>query len=108
VSDASYSIVLAYDKERFDARLSYVWRDDFKLDNDAPIFANPLARFSSEEESLDFQCSYYINDNFVATFDATNLTDQVFQTNYGGRTELMNFGSAIFSRTYALAFRASF
>lgn len=108
VSDASYSVVLAYDKEKFDARLSYVWRDDFKLDNDAPIFANPLARFSSEEESLDFQFSYYINDNFVATFDATNLTDQVFQTNYGGRTELMNFGSAIFSRTYALGFRASF
>lgn len=108
VSDSSYSVVLAYDREAFDARLSYVWREAFKLDNDAPIFANPLARFSSEEESLDFQFSYYINDNFVATFDATNLTDEVFQTNYGGRSTLMNFGSAIFSRTYALGFRASF
>lgn len=108
VSDSSYSVVLAYDREKFDARLSYVWREAFKLDNDAPIFANPLARFSSDEESLDFQFSYYINDNFVATFDATNLTDEVFQTNYGGRSTLMNFGSSIFSRTFALGFRASF
>jgi TonB-dependent receptor len=107
VSDTSYSVVLAYDKEAFDARLSYVWRDAFKLDNDAPIFANPLARFSSEEESLDFQFSNHVTDNIVATFDATNLTDEVFQTNYGSRPDLMNFGSSIFSRTYALGFRAT-
>lgn len=108
VSDSSYSVVLAYDREDFDARLSYVWREAFKLDNDAPIFANPLARFSSDEESLDLQLSYYWSDDFVVTLDATNLTDEVFQTNYGGRSQLMNFGSAIFSRTYALGFRASF
>jgi TonB-dependent receptor len=108
VSDTSYSIVLAYDKGSFDARLSYVWREAFKLDNDAPIFANPLARYSSDEESLDFQLSYHATESLVFTFDATNITDQVFQTNYGRRSNLMNFGSSIFSKTYALGVRYSF
>jgi TonB-dependent receptor len=107
VSDSSYSVVLAYDKEDFDARLSYVWRDDFLAAYEARIFANPLGIYSKPEESLDLQFSYHVTDNFVVTFDATNLTDQVFQTYYE-YPDIMNFGSSIFSRTYALGIRASF
>lgn len=108
VSDTSYSIVLAYDKGDFDARLSYVWREDFLQRNEAALFANPLGVYRAPEESLDFQLSYHMTDDIVITFDATNLTDEVYQEYYGGQPTIHNFSNAIFSRTYALGARFSF
>lgn len=109
VSDSSYSIVLAYDKEVFDARLSYVWREKFYTGNEASIFANPIQNWSRPEQSLDLQVSYDITDNLMVTFDATNLLDDVYQSYYGeGNQNLFNFGSAIYSKTYALGARYSF
>ena len=104
VSDESLSVVLAYEREKFSTRLSYVWRDAFRYDNEAAIFANPLARYRAPEQSLDFQLSYNVNDNLVLTFDATNLTDEVFQAYYQ-YPDIYNFSSGIYSRTYALGVR---
>lgn len=109
VSDSSYSVVLAYDKDAFEARLSYVWREKFYTGNEAAIFANPIQFWSRPEQSLDLQLSYDVTDNLVVTFDATNLLDDVYQTYYGeGNQNLFNFGNAIFSKTYALGARYSF
>lgn len=109
VSDSSYSVVLAYDRDVFDARLSYVWREEFYTGNEAPIFANPLQFWSRPEQSLDFQMSYDVTDSLVVTFDATNLLDDVYQNYYGeGNENLFNFGSGIYSKTYALGARYSF
>lgn len=107
VSNNSFNIVLAYEKENFGARLSYVWRDAFRQRNEAPLFANPLAIYRRAETSMDFQLSYNVTDDFVITFDATNLTDQKFQEYYED-PELFNFYSGIYSRTYALGARYSF
>lgn len=107
VSGDSFNIVLAYEKEKFGARLSYVWRDAFRQRNEAPLFANPLAIYRRAETSMDFQFSYNVTDDFVVTFDATNLTDQKFQEYYDD-PELFNFYSGIYSRTYALGARYSF
>ncbi|WP_078083608.1 TonB-dependent receptor [Microbulbifer mangrovi] len=108
VSDSSYSVVLAYDKNDLDMRLSYVWRDDFVHHNGSRVFANPLAVSREAETSMDFQASYDVSDNLVVTFDATNLTEEEFRTYYGDRPDVYNLNNSIFSRTFALGARYSF
>ncbi|KGK01965.1 MULTISPECIES: TonB-dependent receptor [unclassified Pseudoalteromonas] len=109
VSDESYSIVGIYERESFDMRLSYVWRSEFYTGNEAAIFANPLQFWSRPEQSLDFQFSYDVTDDFVVTFDATNILDDVYQSYYGkGNDNLFNFSNGIYSRTFALGARYSF
>ena len=109
VSDSSYSLVLAYEKEGFGTRLSYVWREKFYQGNEAAIFANPIQWWSRPEQDLALQVSYDVTDNLVVTFDATNLLDDAYQNYYGeGNQNLFNFGSGIYSKTVALGARYSF
>ncbi|WP_193165268.1 TonB-dependent receptor [Microbulbifer hainanensis] len=107
VSDSSYSVVLAYDKGPADMRLSYVWRDDFLNNYEARLFANPLGVYRKAETSMDFQASYDVTDNLLVTFDATNLLDGEYQSYYENPS-VYNFGSSIYSRTFALGARYSF
>ncbi|MCW8126296.1 TonB-dependent receptor [Microbulbifer halophilus] len=107
VSDSSYSVVFAYDKNKLDMRLSYVWRDDFLYDYEARSFANPLGIYNDAETSVDFQASYDVTDNLLVTFDATNLTDEEYQ-NYYENQDIYNLNTAIYSRTFALGARYSF
>ncbi|ARU27853.1 TonB-dependent receptor [Cellvibrio sp. PSBB006] len=107
VSDSSYSVVLAYERDKFDARLSYVWRDDFLNNYEARQFANPLGIYRKAEESMDLQVSYDVTDNLVVTFDATNLTNELYQSYYEYPTT-HNFGSSLYSRTFAVGARYSF
>jgi TonB-dependent receptor len=107
ISDSSYSVVLMYEKDRFDARLSWVWRDDFLNNYEARLFANPLEIWRASEQNLDFQVSFNATEDLVLTFDATNLTDEIYQSYYvDPRTN--NFGSVITGRTFALGARYSF
>jgi iron complex outermembrane receptor protein len=109
VSDESYSIVGIYERDSFDMRLSYVWRSEFYTGNEAAIFANPLQFWSRPEQSLDFQFSYDVTDDFVVTFDATNILDDVYQSYYGeGNDNLFNFSNGIYSRTFAIGARYTF
>lgn len=106
VSDTSYNIVLAYEKNRVSVRLGYVWREDFLARNEAALFANPLGIYRKPEESLDFQLTWQVRDNLGITFDATNLTEELQQEYY--RYERNNFGSVILSREFAVGVRYSF
>ena len=107
VSDTSYSAILIYEKENFDMRLTYTWRDDFLNNYEAALFAAPLGVYRKPESSVDFQLSYDVTNNLVVTFDATNLTDEVYQSYYQ-YPDTHNFGNAIYSRTFALGARYSF
>ncbi|MCU4676455.1 TonB-dependent receptor [Catenovulum sp. 2E275] len=107
VSDSSYSVVFAYEKENYDMRLSYVWREDFLAANEARAFANPLGIYRRPETSVDFQLSVDVTEDLVVTFDATNLTNEIYQSYYGDE-DLYNLGNAIYSRTFALGARYSF
>jgi TonB-dependent receptor len=107
VSEKSYSVVLAYEKPKFGARLTYEWRDDFLNNYEAALFANPLGIYRAPEKSMDFQLNYKVSENFRMTLDATNITDEIFQSYYQYPTT-DNFGSAIYSRTVALGVRYSF
>ncbi|KMT64246.1 TonB-dependent receptor [Catenovulum maritimum] len=109
VSDSSYSLVAFYEKEDFDMRLSYVWREAFYSGDEGPNFANPIQFWSKPEQSLDFQFSYDVSDELTLTFDATNILDDRFQNHYGkGNVDTFNFATNIFSRTFALGARYSF
>lgn len=107
ISDTSYSAVLIYEKGPFDARLSWVWRDDFLNNYEAALFANPREVWRAAEQNLDFQVSYDVTDKFTVTFDATNLTDEIYQSYYVN-PDTNNFGSLLFGRTFALGARYTF
>lgn len=109
VSDTSYNLTVVYDKGPFDARLSYVWRDDWLRNNEARLFANPLGIWARDEGFLDFQFSYDLNDRTVVTFDATNILEQKAQGYYKfenvGDPETNNFNTFLVPRTFAIGFR---
>jgi len=107
ISDSSYSVVLAYERKKFGARLSYVWRDDFLHHNEAPLFANPLPVYFGAETSVDFQLSYEVSDVLSLTFDATNLTKELYRSYYQ-YPSMFNFGTSLYSRTFALGLRYRF
>ncbi len=109
VSDSSYSVVLAYDKNNLGVRLSYAWRSEFLSNYEAALFANPLEVWRKPEASMDLQISYKIGDNIELTLDGTNLTNEIYQSYYGenGATT-NNFGSSLYSRTLAVGARYSF
>jgi len=107
ISDSSYSVVLAYERSKLSARLSYVWRDDFLHHNEAPLFANPLPVYFKAEASMDFQLSYAVSDALSFTFDATNLNNQLYQSYYL-YPSMFGFGSELYSRTFALGLRYRF
>ncbi|WP_372015221.1 TonB-dependent receptor [Pseudoxanthomonas sp. 10H] len=107
ISDSSYSVVLAYERNRFSARASYVWRDDFLHHYEAALFANPLGVYFNAESSLDLQLSYDAAENWTVTFDATNLTNELYQSYYQ-YPSTHNFGTGLYSRTFALGFRYRF
>jgi TonB-dependent receptor len=107
VSDSSYSVVLAYDKDKLGMRLSYSWREDFLANYEAALFANPLEMRRRPESSMDFQLSYQVTDNFEVTVDGTNLTNEVYQSYYGNNATTNNFGTSLYSRTFALGVRYS-
>jgi iron complex outermembrane receptor protein len=109
VSDTSYNITLAYDRAGVGARLSYVWRDDFKNNNEARLFANPIGIWRKSEASLDLQLSYDVNESLAISFDAVNLTEEMQQAYYAfgsaGGPATMNFGNLLLSRSFALGVR---
>lgn len=107
VSDTSYNITAAYERENFDVRLSYVWRDNFLYADDQASFANPLSIYRDAEESLDMQVSYDVNDSLTLTFDGTNLTGSLFKNSYGD-SRYHSSSSSLYSRTFALGARYSF
>jgi iron complex outermembrane receptor protein len=109
VSDESYSVVLAYDKNDIGVRLSYAWRSEFLNNYEAAQFANPLEVWRKPEASLDLQVSYQVNDNLALTFDGTNLTEEIYQSYYGENgSTTNNFGSSLYSRTFAVGARLTF
>ena len=109
VSDFSYNLTLAYDRGGLGMRLSYVWRDDFLIRNEARLFANPIGIWREPESSLDFTLRYDFNENLAISFDAVNLTEDIQRSYYkfadAGGPDMFNFGNTLLSRQFALGVR---
>lgn len=111
VSDHSMSAVLAYERPRFSARLSYQWRGDFLHNYEAALFANPLGIYNRPEQAMELQLEYRVTDKLTVTLDATNLTNEIYQSYYGnqpGNSMTNNFGNNLYSRTISGGMRYSF
>lgn len=103
VSDWAYSVTLAYERYGVSSRLSWVDRGKF-LTGYNYCCSMPSETYSSGEASMDLQLAYDINPNFSVTFDATNLTHEIYRTYYGD-SRLFNQDSQLYSRTFALGLR---
>jgi TonB-dependent receptor len=111
VSPLSYNLTAIYERDDVGARLSYVWRSKFHYSNEAASFANPLGIWRRAESSLDFQISYKAWDGVMVTFYGTNLLNgkqkQYYHGAGQGDPEVTNFGTALFSRNFAIGLRYS-
>lgn len=109
VSDSSYSVQALYDKDSYDVRLTYTWRDEFYTGDEAALFANPIQFWSRPEQSLDFQLNVDITNDLVINAYARNILDDKYQNYYGkGNENLFNFGTAVYSREFGAGIRYSF
>lgn len=111
VSDFSYNATLLYDRGPFDARLSYVWRDDWLRQNEARLFANPIGIWARSEGFVDFQMGYRINEKTSVTLDATNIFREKAQGYYAfesvGNPQVSNFTTYRINSTIAVGLRWS-
>lgn len=106
VSDWAYSAVLAYERDALSARLSWVDRGKF-LTGYNTCCSMPTQVYSKGESSMDFQLTYQATQRVTMTFDATNLTGEIYRTYYGD-SQLYNQDTYRYSRTYALGLRYQF
>ena len=106
VSKKSYSAALAYEKNAFSARVSYVYRDAFKSGENF-CCSMPTDIMAQDYGSTDVSMSYGITDDIVITLDATNIFGDNFQDYFGDAT-LFNRDTVRFAKTVSAGIRASF
>jgi len=73
LSKNAYNATLYFEQEKFNARVSMAYRDDYITGT-----SGTNNRFEGYDDTLTFDASagYSINDHFDVTFEALNLTDE--------------------------------
>lgn len=101
----SANLVAFYDKNGFQVRAAYNWRDEFLLQTnqfhspDEPVFTEVYGQ-------LDLSGSYEINDNFTVFLEALNVTEEgIYQH---GRYENQFLRAEAYGARYNFGVRASF
>lgn len=96
-SENAYNIIGFYEKEGFQARLAYNWRDNYLKYRSGPVIgSNGLPQHVQDYGQFDFSTSYDINETFTISAEAINLTNEkiveyadvrerVTQIQYSGR-----------------------
>lgn len=84
VSDSA-NFIAFYDKDGFQFRLAYNWRDDFLSDLNDGQGSNPV--YTESYGQLDANIGYDFNDHLTVFVEGINLTDEISRTY--GRHELM-------------------
>lgn len=106
VSKKSYSAALAYEKDAYSARISYVYRDAFKSGENF-CCSMPSDIMAQDYGSTDVSMSYNLTDDIILTLDATNIFGDNFQDYFGDAT-LFNRDTVRFAKTVSAGVRASF
>jgi TonB-dependent receptor len=81
LSKSAYNATLYWENERFSARVSAAYRDDYLTT--VPGRNSNLVEGTIETLSIDASSSFTVNDHLVLTLEALNLTDE-FQDQYVG------------------------
>jgi iron complex outermembrane recepter protein len=106
VSKNSYSFAVSYEKEKYSARVSYVYRDGYKSGENT-CCSMPIDIMAQDYGSTDVSMSYDITDDIVITLDATNIFGDNFHDYFGDAT-LFNRDTVRFAKTVSAGIRASF
>jgi len=77
-SDTSYNIIAFYEKDDFQGRIAYNWRDDFLLKRNGTRYQHGegIPEHVKAYGQLDASFAYTISENFKVTLAATNLTNE--------------------------------
>ncbi|WP_217705175.1 TonB-dependent receptor [Peristeroidobacter soli] len=81
LSKSAYNATLYWENEKFSARVSAAYRDDYLTT--IPGRNGNLVEGTIETLSIDASSSFTVNDHLVLTLEALNLTDE-FQDQYVG------------------------
>ena len=102
LSDLSYNFSLYFENERFNARTSYNWREEWLI---TPAGRGSLPEFNEEYGSLDASFGYNITPDATVFIEAINLLDEQ-------RIEFNNpyrrIGNETFGKRYFAGIRAKF
>jgi TonB-dependent receptor len=82
LSKRAYNATLYYENEKFSARISAAYRDDYLTT--VPGRNGNDVEGTAETFNLDFSSSWTLNEHFELSFEALNLTDE-FQDQWVGR-----------------------
>ncbi len=102
LSENVANLIVFYDYEGFDTRVSARFRDEFVSDQSA--IENQEVNYSPELV-IDYQASYNVTDSLGLTFQINNLTDEPTRTYFGqeSRTGTIQY----FGREFYLGFNYS-
>lgn len=101
----SANFVVFYDKEGFQARIAYNWRDDFLAATDQlrsvdePVFTESYGQ-------LDANVSYDISENFTVFIEGLNLTEETLRQH--GRFSNQLVSAQAFGARYNIGVRGTF
>ena len=85
----SANLVAFYDKDAWQARLAYNWRDKFLNGIGDSAGANPV--YVEAYGQFDATVSYKYNDNLTITLEGLNITDETRRTHGRDSHEVLNY-----------------
>ncbi len=101
----SANLVAFYDKNGFQARIAYNWRDEFLLKtNQFHSAGEPI--FTEAYGQLDLSMSYEINEMLTVTFDGLNILEETAHRH--GRFDNQFLAAEDFGSRYSIGLRAKF
>lgn len=104
LSKNSYNLTAYYENDRFDARVSVAYRDDYLT---ATSGTNNRFEGYDGTFNVDMSMGYKINDNVDVTFEALNLTDD-YQDRWTDITTKRRYEWDHTGRVYKIGFRYRF
>jgi TonB-dependent receptor len=97
------NLVAMYEKNGFQARIAYNWRDKF-LNTQAQYINEP--GYTEEYSQLDFNVAYEVNENLSVFFEGINITEESARTH--GRSQAQLWRLDDLGARYALGARYTF
>jgi len=97
------NLVLMYEKENFQARIAYNWRDKFL--NSQAFYSNEPS-FTEEYSQIDFNVAYQVSDELSVFFEGINITEEDTRTHGRYSAQLWNLEEQ--GARYALGARYTF
>lgn len=74
-SPNAYNIIGFYEKDEFQARLAYNWRESFLIQRQSDV-GGGLPKHADDYGQFDFSASYDLNENLTVNVEAINLTNE--------------------------------